>query len=170
METQRIDEYFNTMSKFAWWSYVIAPVVLWTRFAFVSLLLQFPLTARFVEVPFTTILRIVMVASIPLLSGSFAKLIWALRLPASGINEASLASVPLALTNFFDFYDFPQSAWSFLTNFNLFEAGWCTIVATGFVRTRKLSGLDATLLTLVVWTAILVFQWVLMLYVTKVNS
>jgi len=169
MEAQRIDEYFNLISQLSWWSYLLAPILLLARYAFVTMLLQLPLMLRFVEVPFERIFRVVMFASVPLLVGVTIRTLWLLRLSPAEMDETSLSFMPLALTNFLNFREYQKSAWGFFSNFNLFEGSWCAIVANGFVR-MKLKRVDATVLTLAVWTALLVFQWVLLLYLSKVNS
>jgi len=170
LEISRIDDYFNLVQKFSVWAYVFTPVVFLLRITFVSLLLQFPLVMKFIDIPLKQIFRVVTFAFIPLFFMSVIKTIWLLFLPVHQITQETLAFTPLAFTNFLNTSNYSQTVYGLLSNLNIFDVVWCIIVAEGLSRTGKLKKSDAYVLVLVIWTLILVFLWALLMYLTKINS
>ena len=169
LEISRIDDYFNLVQKFSVWAYILTPIVFLLRITFVSLLIQFPLVMKFRDIPLKQIFRIVTFAFIPLFFMSVIKTIW-LLLPNHQITQETLAFTPLAFTNFLNASNYGKTVYGLLSNLNIFEVGWCIIVAEGLSRTGKLKKSDAYVLVLVIWTLILVFLWALLMYLTKINS
>jgi len=170
LEISRIDDYFNFVRKISIFSYLLSPLILWIQLAFVTLLLQFPLVLKFIDIPFKKIFRVVTFAQISLLVMGLVKTFWLLHFQPSQITKQTLSFTPLALTNLLDVSLYPKSAVQILNNFNVFTIIWCIILIKGLADTRKIKKLDASILVLVVWTLILVFQWALVTYFTKINS
>ena len=170
LEISRIDDYFTLTQKFSIWTYIFTPIVFLLRITFVSLLIQFPLVMKFIDIPLKQIFRIVTLAFIPLFFMSVIKTIWLLLLPTHQITQETLAFTPLAFTNFLNASNYAKTVYGLLSNLNIFEVVWCIIVAEGLSRTDKLKKLDAYVLVLVVWTLILVFLWAFLMYLTKINS
>ena len=170
LEISRIDDYFTLTQKFSIWAYVLTPIVFLLRITFVSLLIQFPLVMKFIDIPLKQIFRIVTFAFIPLFFMSVIKTIWLLLLSTHQITQETLAFTPLAFTNFLNASNYGKTVYGLLSNLNIFEVVWCIIVAEGLTRTEKLKKNDAYILVLIVWTLILVFQWALFMYLTKINS
>jgi len=170
IEITRIDDYFNFIQKFSIWSYITAPFLLLIRLLFFAILIQFPLLFKFIDIPLKQIFRITCYGYIPLFIMGLIKNLWLLQLSSSTITEQMLAFTPLALTNFINVNLYSKLIYGLLSNFNLFEVFWCAIIIKGLNNTKKLSKLDATLIVVVVWIAILFFQWALIMYLMKINS
>ena len=170
LDAFRIDDYFTLIQKQSAWSYIAAPLFLWIQIAFVTLLLQFPLVIKFIDIPFKKVFRIATYAQIPLFASSFIKTLWLLQLKSHQITEEILAFVPFAITNFLDPELYAKSSLGILSKINIFEIIWCIILIKGLTVTGKLRKRDALLIVLVTWTLILVFQWALTTYLTEINS
>ena len=152
------------------WHGIIAPIALWVRLTVVALLLQFPLILKFIDIPFKKIFRVVSFAHISYIVLSILKTSWLLRLTPSQISEEALTFTPFAITNFLNASSYPNGVYGILSQFNIFEGIWCLIVVNGLASTGKIKKIDATLLVLVIWTLLLVFQWALVMYLIQVNS
>lgn len=170
LDAFRIDDYFTLIQKQSAWSYIAAPLFLWIQIAFVTLLLQFPLVIKFIDIPFKKVFRIATYAQIPLFASSFIKTVWLLQLKSHQITEEILTFVPFAITNFLDPELYAKSSLGILNKVNIFEIIWCIILIKGLIVTGKLRKRDALLIVLVTWTLILVFQWALTTYLTEINS
>jgi len=170
LEISRIDDYFNFVRKISIFSYILVPIIIWIQLAFVTLLLQFPLVLKFIDIPFKKIFRVVAFAQISLVVMGLIKTFWLLHFQPSQITRQTLSFTPLSLTNFLDISAYPKSAVQVLNNFNVFSIIWCIVLINGLSNTKKIKKLDASILVVVVWTLILVFQWVLVMYFTKINS
>jgi len=170
LEISRIDDYFNFVRKISIFSYILVPIIIWIQLAFVTLLLQFPLVLKFIDIPFKKIFRVVTSAQISLVVMGLIKTFWLLHFQPSQITRQTLSFTPLSLTNFLDISAYPKSAVQVLNNFNVFSIIWCIILIKGLSNTGKIKKLDTSIIVVVVWTLILVFQWVLVMYFTKINS
>jgi hypothetical protein len=169
LEAHRIDEMVSIFKKYSVWSYVIGPVLLLLRFTLVTLLIQLPLVVKFIDIRFSQLFRVVVIAFFPLLLMQISYTIWLLHLPIDTINEQTFAFVPLAVTNFINVSDYANHVYGFLGNFNVFEFAWCFLLALGLYNTGKLKKSDAVLIVICVWSLILVFQFVVIMYLHKVS-
>jgi hypothetical protein len=170
LEPQRIDDLFDIIKRLSVWGYVAIPIIAWLRIAFVTLLLQMPLVFRFIDIPFRDIFRIVLKSSFLLLLLELMKLLYLSRLSVSALSQAELAYLPLSLTNWLNTTHFSASATSFLNHLNLFEIGWLVSMYWGLAKTGKLKKLDAGVIVLVLWTALIVLQWSILIYLEKMNT
>jgi len=170
LEISRIDDYFNYVRKISMISYALTPLVLWIQLAFVTLLLQFPLVLKFIDVSFKKIFRIAAFAQISLIVMAIIKTVWLLHFKPSQITAKTLSFTPFSITNLLDVNLYPKSALQILNNFNLFAVIWCIILIKGISDTGKIKKSDSVLLVLGVWAFILIFQWALLTYFTKINS
>ena len=170
LEISRIDDYFHYVKSLSNWSYLLIPFILVLRLLFVSLLVQFPLVFKFIDVPLKNIFRIAAIAFVPLAVTGMIKNIWLLRLPSHVITEQTLNFTPLALTNLLDIAHYSKATYLVLNNFNLAELLWCLIMIAGLKATGKLKTLDASLLVMIIWTSLFMFQWALISYITRVYS
>ena len=68
MEDYRIDEYFNMAKRIQLWGYLVTPLFIWLRIAFVAFLVQLPLMIKYIEIPFKQIFRIAAFALLILIS------------------------------------------------------------------------------------------------------
>jgi hypothetical protein len=170
LEITRIDDYFDQLTRVSFWSYLVMPPFLAVRLVLVTLLIQFPLLLRSMDMPFSRLFRIVTLAAIPLCLGRMTKILWLLQLPVSAINAETLAFVPLAVTNIILVKTPTSAAYSLLASFNMFELAWMIIVARELSSAGGLRKAGAGVLVSAVWTFIVLFQWSLILYLVKVNS
>ena len=168
IDAKRIDEYFDMMTRLSVWNYLLLPVFLLLRLCFVALLVQVPFVLKFIDIPFARMLKIIMVAAIPLLLGGLIRTIWMLKLPASEISREALTFVPFSIAVFFESNELSSDILAILSPFNIFEFAWIVILAMGLTRISKIQKSDAALLVLAVWTLIFVFQWILTMYLKRV--
>jgi hypothetical protein len=170
LEAQRIDALFDMIERLSVWGYAAIPIIVWLRIAFVSLLLQMPLVFRFIDIPFRDIFRIVLKSSFLLLLLELVKLLHLSGLSSCALSQAELAYTPLSLNNWLNTGHFCTAAVSFLSHLNLFEIGWLAGMYWGLIKTKKLKKLDAGLVVLVLWTALIVLQWSVLIYLEKMNA
>lgn len=170
LDAFRIDDYYTLIKKQSVWAYIAAPLYLWIQIVTVTLLLQFPLVIKFIDIPFKKIFRMVTYAQIPLLASSFIRTLWLLQFTSHQITEEILAFVPFAITNFLDPELYVESSLGILSKVNIFEIVWCIILIRGLTETGKLKKRDALLIVFVTWTLILVAQWTLTTYLAEINS
>jgi len=169
LEPQRIDDLFEMIERLSVWGYAVLPIIAWLRIAFVTLLLQMPLVFRFIDIPFRDVFRIVLKSSFLLLLLECVKILYLSRLSVNALSQAELAYIPLSLTNWLNTAHFSASAISFLNHFNLFEIGWLVGMYWGLAKTGKMKKLDAGVIVLVLWTALIVLHWSILTYLEKMN-
>jgi len=169
LESYRIDQQLDIMSRFKIWGYLLLPLVLWLKLTCVSLLLQMPLLLKFIEVPFRKIFRVVMIASIAVVLMNMVYIIKLYNLPVEGISNNLLKVQPLSLSSLLDISAYPDSALAILSTFNLFEAGWLFLIFYGFtiIAGKKLKKTDIALLISGVWTFLLLLNYALLIYMEK---
>ena len=170
LENYRIDKQIELINRFKIWGYLFLPVVLWLKFAIVSLLLQLPLMIKFIEIPFRKIFRVVMIASVSFLIMNSAYIIYLSALPAAEITQGSLNMIPLSISSIINISSYPESAVKMLSSFNLFEMGWVLLIYCGFVviAAEKLKKFDVLILVIGVWSFLLVFKYALLIYMDKI--
>ena len=170
IEAYRIDELLIVMRRLTVWNYVLAPLLLALRLLLSALFLQMPLVFRLLEVPFARLFHIVTVAFFALLLLMFVKTLWLASLPNSAIDESTLSLVPVSLAALVNRYRYSPQALGFLGNFNLSELAWCLIVTAGLRVESRLTWLDCGLVVVIVWTAMLVMQFVFLLYFHEISG
>lgn len=170
LDYNRIDDQYYLMNKLSIIIYFVTPMLLWFKLSTLTLLLQFPFIFKYIDIPFKKIFRIVTIGQIIYLISTFIKTMYLLRLDSSKITKATLAFVPLSITNFLDSSLYSKTSYSLLNHINLFELIWCIIICKGLISTEKLKKIDAALVVVIVWTIIMVFQWALSAYLTEINS
>jgi hypothetical protein len=170
LQAHRIDLFYGMVKKFSVWNYLLVPLITLVRILFIALLIQLPLVFRFIDVPFSRLFRIATIAFIPLMLMILIKTAWLAMVPGEQIDAGVLSQVPLALTNMLDSSTYPKPVLGFLSGFNLFEISWCCIIAILLSKAARLKKSDAALMVFFIWTLILCFRFVLVLYLEKVNS
>lgn len=170
LEAYRIDELVVILDRLSVWNYVLAPFLLGMRLLLTALILQMPLVFRGIDVPFSRLFHVVTVAFFALLLMMLVKTLWLASLPVAVIDERTLSLMPLSLTALVNPNRYSPRVLSFLGNFNLFEWLWCALVSIGLRLEARFKWLDATLVSVGVWTAILLLQFILMLYFNEVQG
>jgi hypothetical protein len=170
LEAARIDEYYFMMKKISIWNYALAPLLILVKILFLTLLIQTPLVFKFVDIPFKTLFRIMTQASFVMLASGMVATLWLMQYAGDGLTQEQLSFVPLSLTNLVEFRHYPLQLYSLMASINLFELLWGWVIVRGLVATKKLQALDAILVVLSIWTALLVIQWVIITYAEKLNT
>jgi len=168
IEFSSINNYFDQVKKLSAWTYVAAPLILWLQITLITMLLQFPLLFKFIDIPFKNLFRIVCIAQFSSFFSSMLKSLWLLTLNPHQITKTSLMFVPLSITHLINTKFYTYTNLLILNKMNLFEIIWCIILITGLRATGKLKKNEAFLLVISIWTLILVFQWALVTYYTKI--
>ena len=164
MEDYRIDEYFNMAKRIQLWGYLVTPLFIWLRIAFVAFLIQLPLMIKYIEIPFKEIFSITAFAFLILLSADVIRFFYLYFQQTNSITAASLTYMPLALTNLLNKNNYSDMAFGFLSKINLFEFTWGYIVYRGLYKTGKIEKIDAMLITMGVWAGILILTFALGLF------
>ncbi len=170
LEIERIDALFDLFKRMSVWGYATLPLVLWLRIAFVAFLLQLPLVFRFIDIRFTDLFRIVLMASLLLVLLESSRLVHLSAIASGAITKADLSWIPLSVTSMLDLAGKSSAIQGFFSHFNLFELGWLAIIYAGLMHTGKLKKVDAGLVVLLMWTIIVVFQWGAMMYLERMQS
>ena len=170
METERIAEYFNVISVMSIWSYLLLPLFLLVRYTFLALLLQVPFVIRYIEVKFSSLLKIVMLASFCLVAGDILKTVRLLGMPSNQISPFELALVPLSLLSLLSEQSLTSDVTTVLSQFNLFEFGWISFTTIGLSRLSGIAKLDSAIIVTTIWMLILLFQWLLITYIQRTVS
>ncbi len=170
LEISRIDEIYTFQKRVNFLTYLIIPIIMLVKITFVTLLTQFPLVMKLIDISFGKLFRIISYATVPAVVSTFIKNVWLLNKPAEQLNSHAMAFVPFSLTYFLDGEHYPVAVYRLLGNINIFETLWCVIVAEGLYLTGKLKRFDAYLLSTCIWIALLMFQWIFVLYFAKINN
>ncbi len=81
MEEYRIDDLIRFIEKFQIWGYIVTPLFIWLKLAFVAFLIQLPLMIKYIEIPFNEIFRITAFAFLALLSANVVRFFYLFFLP-----------------------------------------------------------------------------------------
>jgi hypothetical protein len=170
LDAVRIDDYYELITRLSIWNYMLLPLFLLTRFCFVALLVQLPFVLKCIDIPFNRILRLVMIAAFPLILGSSLKTLWLSQLADANITSETLAFVPFSvmqLTVKQQNWQAPESA--ILGQFNLFELTWIGIMTFGLARFSRIGRIDAMLFVTAIWSLLILFQWLFIIYFNRIN-
>jgi len=170
IESYRIDRQLELANRFQIWGYLLIPALLWLKITLVTLLLQLPLLYKFIEIPFKSIFRVVMIASFSFILMSMVRMIQLASIPPEQINDNILKSMPLSFSGLIDISNYPESAVVMLSTFNIFEAVWMLFLFLGFsiIAEDKIKKIDSALLVFGVWSFLLFIQYVFVTYMEKV--
>ncbi len=169
METSRIDDYFNLLSKFRIWSYIAVPLFLWLKITLVALLIQLPLMVMFIEIPFKQIFRVVAWADVFMIVLTIIQIIYWLNVPAPKFTQNTLSFIPFSLIDLFHNMHFTAAAKGVIKSVNIFELIWVLIIYKGLKDTGKLEKIDAAIISSGVWVGIAIFQFALLTYLNKMG-
>jgi hypothetical protein len=118
--------------------------------------------------PFGRLFRVSLMGFAIITAGTVFRSLWLIALPAGSITGSIIAIPPLSLAGLFH-YSSPNSfAAGLLGNFNLFEAAWIAVMTKGLTIISDCTLSKALAITTGIWTAILVFQSGLSLYLIKI--
>ncbi|MGE5365122.1 MAG: hypothetical protein ACM3SM_13415 [Bacteroidota bacterium] len=167
LENYRIERYIEFSDSMSLWGILFIPVIQWIKTLFVTMLLQLPFIIKFVDIPFSKLYRVVLLAGFVLLLSSLYKFLWLYLQPAREISKEALAFVPLSITAYMNMSDYNPAVFGFLSLFNLFELAWIATIYRGIAQIRMMDRTDTILTVIIVWAGIAIAQLVLMLYISK---
>lgn len=159
MEDYRIDEYFNMAKRIQLWGYLVTPLFIWLRIAFVAFLVQLPLMIKYIEIPFKQIFRIAAFALLILISVNVFRFFYLYFLHAGSITAESLTYTPFTITNILNKENYSDMAFAFLNKINMFEFLWVYVTYRGLHKTGKIEKIDALLVSTGVWAGILILTF-----------
>jgi hypothetical protein len=170
IESYRIDQYVELMNRHSIWGFITIPITLFIKVLFISLLLQLPLLTKFVEISFTRIFRIVLLASISFCAGLVAQFVYIYSMPISEITANILIKYPLSLAQLVDIQKYNDSANIVFNSINVFEILWIFLIYKGLANTKRIKKIDSAILILGVWTVLLVLRWAVISYLYRMYS
>lgn len=143
------------------------PLITWLKITFIALLLQTPLMLKSIEVSFKETFKIAAFANIPYILLGFIKVVLLIAIPKSNYTNNLLTFTPGSITNLISKESYSPSAYSFLSNINIYEIFWILIVFYGVAKLKKLSKSDSFILAFSIWLGLTLFQFGLVLYFNK---
>jgi hypothetical protein len=170
IESYRIDQYIELINRYSVWGIITIPITLFIKVLFISLLVQLPLLTKFVEIPFTKIFRIVLVASISLCAGLVAQFIYIYSIFLKGITPSMFIKYPLSLAQLVDNQKYDDSSIIVFNSINIFEILWIYLIYKGLANTKKIKKVDSAILVLCIWTVLLFLRWIAISYFYRINS
>lgn len=163
-----INTQFELAKKFRGFGYLFIPIVTLIKITLFALLLQFPLLLKFIEIPFSKLFRICSFAILPFI---FLQIITTWRsttIPISELSQQALSVIPFSINSILDPMDYSKSVFQFLGFFHIFWIFWGMILFFGLTKTEKIEKLDGILYTTVVFMVLVVFNFGITSYITKV--
>ncbi len=120
-----------------------------------------------IEVSFKETFKIAAFANIPYILLGFIKVVLLIAIPKSNYTNNLLTFTPGSITNLISKESYSPSAYSFLSNINIYEIFWILIVFYGVAKLKKLSKSDSFILAFSIWLGLTLFQFGLVLYFNK---
>lgn len=171
MTTNQIQSYLYGLKDFSLIKYLTAPLLLFIRISFVTLLLQFFLIAFFfVEINTKRVFRLVTIATFLLIIANLLQAAWYLYLPVQDITEKILLVIPGSLASFFNMDNLSRASIFCLSQINFFELFWVIIISIGLYMTGKIKSINAYTATSCTWILIFISQWVSLTFLEKLTN
>jgi hypothetical protein len=167
MESNRIDDYYEMIKRFSIYTYLAIPLILWLKITFIALLLQTPLMLKGIEVTFKETFRVSVFANLSLILMSAIRYFILFFTPRINYTNDLLTAIPGAVTNYISKESYSPVAYSFLSNFNIYEILWILIVFYGIAKLNKISRQDSFILAFSIWLGLTIFQISLVFYFNK---
>jgi len=159
LETTRIDQNLDITRRYALWGYLLLPLVLWVRLAFVALSLQMVALLALIELPFRDLFRATVLAFFALIYGNAIRVLWLLRLGEDQLDAAQLNVVPGSLAHFLlSPQESPSLVYGLTSLLNPWELIWATVLILALRATDRIAGGRAALLVGAVWSMFALLQ------------
>jgi hypothetical protein len=154
--------------RLSFWNYALLPLFMLVRFSFVALVCQVPFILKYVDIPFSELLRVVMISALPLFTGEMLRTFWILQIPASEITRDTLAFVPFSVQHLASKLDPSIGKTVILNQFNIGELAWIVLMVMGMKRISRIKNSDIIIIVTGIWSVMVVFQWLLTMYLNRV--
>ena len=163
-----INTQMEISNRFAIWGYFLIPLVALIQITFFALLIQFHLLLKLIDIPFKKLFRISAFSILPFVILQIIKTYHMYSLPLEQISQKAMAFTPLSINSLINPEVYSQSTYQFLGNFHIFWLIWIFIIYRGLTKTEKIEKIDGLLYPLGVFLVIILFQYGLSTYLTKV--
>jgi Yip1 domain len=167
IESNRIDDYYEMLKRFSFYTYLALPFITWLKIAFIALLLQTFLMLKGNEINYKETFRIAAFANIPNLLLGFVKLIILLAVPKSVYTNNLLTFTPGSVANLISKESYSPVAYSFLNSINVYEILWIFIVFYGLSKLGKMNKSDSFMVAFSAWFGLTLFQLGIVFYFNK---
>jgi hypothetical protein len=165
LETWRIDDLLASRQRAAIWGYVLTPVVVAARVAFVACFVQLLLLFILVEVPLGRLFRAATLAYLALLYGQAMRVVLLARMDTADLSERVLGRMPASVSALFlDPARHGEALYALGSMLNGFELLWCVVMAWALASTLRLCPAVAAGVTLAAWCLMTALQWGLAVY------
>jgi hypothetical protein len=171
LDASRIDDYFSSVRKLRLWAYLLGPLVVVIRVAFMALAVQLALLLVMVEVPFGGVFRAALWAYLAPLAGLAVRAALLVWVDGSEVSPAALSIVPASAASvLMDAADYRSPLYSLLSLVNAFELAWCVIMVIALTDEKKVRTGTAVGAVGGVWLVVTVFQWGLAAFLNRLNG
>lgn len=168
LESGRIDALFDAARATSMWGYLLAPLTVAVRCAFVVMVLQLVLLIEGVETPAKPIGRIVLLAYGAVVWQQATKILYLATLRSDQISDASFSVTPGSVNAFLPISDYQSPLFALLGAVSGFELAWVLIVSWGLSRAVPMTFPKAFARTFGVWIILTLLFWSTNWYVTRV--
>ncbi|MFP4547364.1 MAG: hypothetical protein ACLFQM_04480 [Fidelibacterota bacterium] len=165
---EMINTQFELSKRFSALGYLFIPLVTLIKITFFTLLIQFPLLLKFIEIPFKRLFRICAFSILPFLLLQILSTWRAATIPIENISEKNLLTVPLSINSFLNPQYYNKAVYQFLGFFHIFWIFWGATIYIGLTKTKKIEKIDSLLFTSIVFFVLVLFNFGLTTYFTKV--
>lgn len=163
-----INTQFELVKKFNNFGYLFIPLTTLIKITFFTLLIQFPLLLKFIEIPFNKLFRICTFALLPFILLQIITTWRSATIPISELSQQTLSVIPLSINSFLDPMDYSNYVYHFLGFFHIFWVLWGVILFIGLTKTKKIEKIDGLLYTTLVFLLLAIFNLGVTSYVSKV--
>lgn len=160
-----LDSQITRLRQIAGWGYLISPITLAVRIAFVALVLQLVLLLRGSEEEFSVLFQAVALGYFMVILGAFSQAIWLNLLHPSTITPQDFQVVPGSLASLL--YSADEAGGALYALFSLLSAydlGFVAIVALSLPPLSSLGQRGAAVATLITWMIVAALRWSMMVF------
>lgn len=151
------------------WSYLAIPVLVWTRIALITLVVQMFCLLGMVDIPFRQLFRVVAIAFVATLAESLNRLVWIARQDVVDVSvlsasPGSLAAIALAHS--------ASDSWSYvlLSQVSVFHLAWAALMVVGLMSTQRIGVAGAVAVTGGAWGLVTGLRVSLALYLQHLQG
>jgi hypothetical protein len=168
LEASRIDALFDAAQTTSMWGYLMAPLSVAIRCAFVTMVLQLVLLIDGVETPSMRIGRVVLIAYGTVVWQQATKVAYLATLRSDQISNAVFSVTPGSVNALLPISDYQSPLFALLGAVSGFELVWVVTVSWGLARVVPMQFPKAFVRTFGVWTTLTLLFWSINWYVTHV--
>lgn len=169
LTASRVEDIYSFNRRFRVLGYIVAPLVVLVRIAFVALLLQMALLLGGIEIRFKGVFRAATIGFFAILYGDVARWLVLWLKDASTLTPADLSYVPGAASNVMDPAAIETPLYQLFSLVNVFELLWCVVVVYQLRKMTKMSIGGTVAATLSVWGMVTLFRWGIALFTMKLG-